>query len=101
MRPDWVDIGAMVLLGLTGAVTLLAAFLVWREGYKRGWRAARDKPPTCPRCGYNLSGLSQCRCPECGAEYSLDQLWHAGILPRPAGAARPSANREGAGKIDV
>lgn len=75
IRYDWVDIGAILLLGLTAVVALLAAFLLWRDGYKKGWRAARNKPPTCPQCGYNLSGLTHCRCPECGTEYSLDELW--------------------------
>src|SRR5262249_8711076 len=31
--------------------------------------ADRDAP--CPRCGYNLRGLTQARCPECGEELRL------------------------------
>jgi DNA-directed RNA polymerase subunit RPC12/RpoP len=28
----------------------------------------------CPSCGYNLRGLKEAKCPECGAEFTLDQL---------------------------
>ena len=28
----------------------------------------------CPACGYSMVGLDQCRCPECGAEYTIDDL---------------------------
>jgi hypothetical protein len=30
---------------------------------------ARQIPPSCPRCGYNLTGRSSNRCPECGQVY--------------------------------
>ena len=29
----------------------------------------------CPDCGYNLTGLKSTRCPECGAWYSIDQVF--------------------------
>jgi len=74
-----IDIGVMLLVVVTGAAAVLFTFLLWRSGYVRGWRAARSTPPTCPACGYNLTGLSECRCPECGASYRLDQLWYAPI----------------------
>jgi len=91
----WIQAGVIVLVVLTAALTLLAVFLIWRDGYLRGWRAARSSPPTCPRCGYNLSGLTHCRCPECGAEFALDQLWIACRFPKPGGtrrSARPAPN---------
>lgn len=31
--------------------------------------------PSCPSCGYSLRGLTTTRCPECGCEPTLDQLW--------------------------
>ena len=77
MYSQWVETGVLLLVGLTAGLTLFVTFFIWRDGYKRGWRAARVSPPTCLKCGYNLSGLSHCRCPECGAEFRLDQLWRA------------------------
>ena len=31
----------------------------------------------CPTCGYNLTGLREARCPECGSQFTLDQLYAA------------------------
>jgi len=28
----------------------------------------------CPDCGYNMAGLSTTKCPECGNEFTIDQL---------------------------
>ena len=33
----------------------------------------------CPRCGYNLTGLTQPRCPECGVEFDWDDVRRAAI----------------------
>lgn len=85
MRFDWIHAGAILLVLLTLGVTALGAALVWRNGYVRGWRAPRTNPPLCPRCKYDLSGLSHCRCPECGTEYRLDELWNRPVVaPRRA-----------------
>lgn len=41
-----------------------------------------DMGPHCPSCGYLLKGLRATRCPECGTEPTLDELWAAqtGVL---------------------
>jgi len=78
----WVDAGVVLLVLLTAGLMLFAAFLLWRDGYRRGWRSARDMPPKCPKCGYNLSGLTHCRCPECGTEYRLDELWGTPVISK-------------------
>ncbi|MGB0715460.1 MAG: hypothetical protein ACPGXK_06255 [Phycisphaerae bacterium] len=72
---DWVSVGVAVLVFLTIMLVMIAGILVWRDGYLRGWRAARLKPPKCLACGYNLSGLEACRCPECGRGHRLEELW--------------------------
>src|SRR5262245_27824480 len=40
---------------------LLPTLLLWRLDRRR------HPPGHCPRCGYNLNGLTSGRCPECGA----------------------------------
>ncbi len=34
-----------------------------------------DEGPACLKCGYLLNGLTRTRCPECGTEPTLDELW--------------------------
>jgi hypothetical protein len=72
--------GIALLLGggLVPIVWVLATVLLWRETAAE--RLARMSKllthPTvlCPFCGYNLSGLREARCPECGARFTLDEL---------------------------
>lgn len=42
-------------------------------------RPASDRDVACPRCGYNLRGLTTPRCPECGFRFDFEQL-QAGFL---------------------
>jgi uncharacterized paraquat-inducible protein A len=56
---------------------LTATVFLWRETAAE--RAQRIKGSsksavTCPTCGYNLTGLSESRCPECGSKFTLDEL---------------------------
>ena len=56
---------------------LVGTVLVWREtAAERADRLARSGADgiVCPTCGYNLTGLKGSRCPECGSEFTLDQL---------------------------
>jgi hypothetical protein len=66
-------------VGTTSAILLwlVATCFLWREN--REERAARlgatgRDGVVCPTCGYNLTGLSATRCPECGSAFTLDQL---------------------------
>jgi hypothetical protein len=66
-----------------GSVT---APLLWVFGTVLAWRESPAEHAeriaslggadalTCPTCGYNLTGLRGTRCPECGNEFTLDQL---------------------------
>jgi hypothetical protein len=38
-----------------------------------GWRL--PLPPTCGRCGYNLTGLTSTRCPECGLTIDWKEVY--------------------------
>ena len=71
---------ALVLL-ISGAIVpvvwVLATVLIWRETpaerIERLSSAGREAI-SCPVCGYNMTGLSEARCPECGTRFTLDQL---------------------------
>ncbi len=41
--------------------------------------SAHDDGPRCLKCGYMLKGLCATRCPECGDEPTLDELWAATV----------------------
>jgi len=72
------DLG--LLLGGIGPPLLwvLATAWIWRETDAESFRqslAAGAYTVSCPGCGYNLRGLrGTTRCPECGTEYTLDEL---------------------------
>ena len=71
------------LLWLTGSI------FIWREtAAERVQRVAGSRDAVvCPTCGYNLTGLTSTRCPECGATLTLDVLMRS----QPA---RPGADLE-------
>ena len=95
----WIEVGALALVLLTALVAVLFSLLVWRRGYVRGWRGARREPPRCLGCGYNLSGLTHCRCPECGREHRLDELWRAHVfVSRESDREATGPKAEGRGK---
>jgi len=64
--------------GLVPIVWVLATVLLWRETaaerLARMSKLASHPTMLCPFCGYNLSGLREARCPECGASFTLDEL---------------------------
>ncbi len=56
---------------------LFATVFLWRETpAERAARvgAAGGSAVACPTCGYNLTGLGEARCPECGSRFTLDEL---------------------------
>ena len=42
--------------------------------------STRSQIPACMKCGYSLQGLTATRCPECGDEPTIDQLWAASCV---------------------
>jgi len=66
---------------------LIATVLIWRETpAERALRLAASPSSvvSCPNCGYNLTGLTESRCPECGSKFTLNELL----------ASQPSAKSE-------
>jgi hypothetical protein len=55
---------------------VVATIFIWREtAHESAQRlAGTEGGVVCPTCGYNLTGLKATRCPECGNEFTLDQL---------------------------
>ena len=80
IHPYFTEVG-LVLAGLCWVMLWTAGTgFVWRESRaERAERLANLGGPNlaCPNCGYNLTGLHQARCPECGTEYTLDGLFAA------------------------
>lgn len=61
---------------VTPLIWLTWTVFIWREsGSERAVRTRGETPITCPSCGYNLAGLVQARCPECGTQFTLDELF--------------------------
>jgi hypothetical protein len=68
---------ALLTGGLTPLVFVTTTVFIWREtGEERQARiAARGfETVACLTCGYNLTGLCEARCPECGATFTLEAL---------------------------
>jgi hypothetical protein len=66
--------------------------IIWKETpleRAERMRVADKDALFCPRCGYNMTGLNQARCPECGAQYTINQLFSAQHRPEIADAATP------------
>ena len=70
-----------VLMALAGSAILLALVgWVFRRKCPRcqglGLQGRPEQPPPkCHRCGYNLTGLSAPRCPECGCAIGFDKTF--------------------------
>lgn len=63
--------GPMFLLTyvIAGPLALLGFLSSWL-GMSRFWKIGATGPPgVCTRCGYNLRGLPERRCPECGTPF--------------------------------
>ena len=82
--------GVMVGGGTVPITWVLSTVLVWREtaAERLGRLTAHGMPAlACPLCGYNLAGLTEARCPECGASFTLEQV----LLARPPAGTQPAA----------
>ena len=66
-----------VLMGAAPVIGwgLWMAGTIWLWPFRPDPIADPDFSPKCPSCGYLLTGLRATRCPECGHEPTLDELW--------------------------
>ncbi|MCB9853406.1 MAG: hypothetical protein H6819_09955 [Phycisphaerales bacterium] len=61
-------------------VFVLASVFIWRETAAERFERMRGRgvdTVACPICGYNMTGLREARCPECGVVFTLDELLSA------------------------
>jgi hypothetical protein len=75
-----------ILLWLAGTV------FVWRETTTERADRLRGRGPdtlVCPVCGYNMTGLREALCPECGASFQINELLAS--QPQREGAALEAA----------
>jgi hypothetical protein len=89
------------LIAAIVAVGAAAVVIIWLPSVHRLVRGRPVVGPdnlvrvTCPRCGYSLIGLRDLRCPECGTEFTIDELIRAqgyrGVSTIPRGEAEQLA----------
>jgi DNA-directed RNA polymerase subunit RPC12/RpoP len=78
----WIDDDFAMFVGtsVVPVTWLVGTTLAWRETASE--RAQRIQGTSgdalaCPTCGYNLTGLRGTRCPECGTDFTLQELLSA------------------------
>lgn len=84
VRGATLDLTMMAGGALVPICWVVATVLIWREtARERMERLTRTNPNVivCPVCGYNLTGLHEARCPECGSRFTLDRLLAAQPVP--------------------
>jgi hypothetical protein len=63
-----------------GVVWIGCTAIIWRETDAERierLKSLRGRVLSCPKCGYNMTGLYEARCPECGTQFTLDGLFTA------------------------
>ena len=80
LMPGAGNAGFGVFIGGILAIMLwmIGTVFVWRETAEERARridSSAADAVTCPACGYNMTGLSEPRCPECGSKYTLNELF--------------------------
>jgi hypothetical protein len=59
----------LIPAGIAVVLVGVSALMLWR--YRREGRTLRRLEGRCGRCGYDLRGLPEPRCPECGTPFTL------------------------------
>lgn len=72
------EVGWFVGTAAPPLLWLGATALLWQETDAERVRRTGHVghgPVLCPECRYDLTGLTAARCPECGTQYTLDELY--------------------------
>ena len=69
---NYIALPASLVFSLIGGgiALILLNWIWWTPPHQR---ASAGAVP-CPRCGYDLRGQRECRCPECGQSFDLSQI---------------------------
>ena len=76
------EVGVLLATMFWMSIWMAGTAVVWKETKLESLKRNRDGPDrviACPKCGYDLKGLTMARCPECGTEYTLDELFGAWV----------------------
>ena len=67
-------IGGTILSAIAATIILITV-KIYRHSAGRAIVAdTGDTNVDCPKCGYSMVGLHESRCPECGTQYTIDEL---------------------------
>ncbi|HNO79207.1 MAG TPA: hypothetical protein PKN33_14235 [Phycisphaerae bacterium] len=72
-----IALGILVGGGLVPIVWVFGTVLVWKETSQERFERVKSygtDTVSCPVCGYNMTGLKEARCPECGGSFTVDEL---------------------------
>ncbi len=90
------DVGAFVSGPIAIFSWLILTVFIWRDTRRERARRIDIRAGgalVCPVCGYNMTGLRQTICPECGATYTIDELVASQPGEEAAEIEEPSAAR--------
>lgn len=75
LSPFWMPSAHLVLAwSLWATLWLAATSVIWRETPAERLERTSKRVIRCVQCGYDLTGLTEARCPECGKQYTLNEI---------------------------
>ncbi|MFG0328512.1 MAG: hypothetical protein ACF8PN_01325 [Phycisphaerales bacterium] len=73
-RADEFFIAGLFLLSIGLSILIMASAVYQRSATRPLVRRGGEINVQCPGCGYSMVGLHECRCPECGEAFTIDEI---------------------------